>query len=122
MLCLERPFPDPMLFGMAVAAKADRPIISRLEPHPPVRSCSDVRDLDMVIGLTRTAGMGANELAMRWRYKPLGTLFWLRATGRQQFISPKTERPNPSYHGDRQAALLVALRHLTGFADLPSGH
>ena len=70
-----------MLFRMAITAKADCPIIARLKPHAPVRSCSDMGDLDMVIGLTCTAGMGANELAMRWRYKPLGTLFWLGATG-----------------------------------------
>ena len=76
----------------------------------------------MIIGLAHAAGMGANEPTMRWRYEPLGTLFGLGATGWQQFISPKTERPSPSYHDDRQAVAPAALHHLTGFVDRQSVH
>lgn len=88
MLYLERPFPDSVLLGMAITAKADRPIVPRLKPHPPVRSDPNVSDFDMVEGLAHAAGMGANEPAMRWRYEPLGTLFGFKATGRQHQSSP----------------------------------
>jgi len=66
----------------------------------------------MIIGLTYAAGVGANELAMRWRYESLGTLCSLWATGRQHLKDPvrlymfRERLPIPGEHGFPYGAAL----------------